>query len=100
MNCVLVATVEHTISGISGKHDAQAFISLSVIAFVSAYTWKLLKVWPPPFPSSSVLVLQIDCAVRCLAQGIGAAHIIDGRARHSILMELLTNEGVGTMITG
>lgn len=43
---------------------------------------------------------QIECCIRCLAQGVGAAHIIDGRARHSILMELLTDEGVGTMITG
>jgi acetylglutamate kinase len=38
--------------------------------------------------------------VRCLAQGVRAAHIIDGRQRHSLLMELLTDEGVGTMITG
>jgi acetylglutamate kinase len=43
---------------------------------------------------------QIECCIRCLAQGVGAAHIIDGRAKHSILMELLTDEGVGTMITG
>ncbi len=48
---------------------------------------------PPP-------LLQIECCIRCIAQGVGAAHIIDGRAKHSILMELLTDEGVGTMITG
>ena len=46
---------------------------------------------PPP---------QIECCIRCLSQGVTAAHIIDGRAKHSILMELLTDEGVGTMITG
>lgn len=46
------------------------------------------------------MIPKIDCCIRCLAQGVGAAHIIDGRARHSILMELLTDEGVGTMITG
>jgi acetylglutamate kinase len=38
--------------------------------------------------------------VRCISQGVNATHIIDGRSRHSILMELLTDEGVGTMITG
>lgn len=43
---------------------------------------------------------QIECCIRCLSQGVKAAHIIDGRASHSILMELLTDEGVGTMITG
>ena len=47
-------------------------------------------------PSTS----QVDCCIRCLAQGVKAAHIIDGRARHGILMELLTDEGVGTMIVG
>ncbi len=43
---------------------------------------------------------QIECCIRCLSQGVSASHIIDGRAKHSILMELLTDEGVGTMITG
>jgi acetylglutamate kinase len=44
--------------------------------------------------------VQVECCIRCLSQGVTAAHIIDGRSRHSILMELLTDEGVGTMITG
>jgi hypothetical protein len=30
--------------------------------------------------------------VRCLSQGVNAAHIIDGRSKHSVLMELLTDE--------
>ena len=38
--------------------------------------------------------------MRCLAQGVHATHIIDGRQKHSLLMELLTNEGVGTMLVG
>mmetsp|Transcript_4886 Transcript_4886/g.8487 ORF Transcript_4886/g.8487 Transcript_4886/m.8487 type:complete len:340 (-) Transcript_4886:575-1594(-) len=46
------------------------------------------------------MIPKIECCIRCLAQGVGAAHIIDGQAKHSILMELLTDEGVGTMITG
>jgi acetylglutamate kinase len=44
--------------------------------------------------------LQVDCCIRSLSQGVSAAHIIDGRQPHSLLMELLTDEGVGTMITG
>lgn len=43
---------------------------------------------------------RVECCTRCLAQGVGATHIIDGRQPHSLLMELLTDEGVGTMITG
>ncbi|GFR51260.1 hypothetical protein Agub_g13567 [Astrephomene gubernaculifera] len=46
------------------------------------------------------MIPKIECCIRCLSQGVKASHIIDGRAKHSILMELLTDEGVGTMITG
>jgi acetylglutamate kinase len=30
--------------------------------------------------------------------GVGTAHIIDGRVPHALLIELLTNQGIGTMI--
>lgn len=46
------------------------------------------------------MIPKVQCCVRCISQGVNATHIIDGRSRHSILMELLTDEGVGTMITG
>lgn len=35
---------------------------------------------------------QVQCCIRCLSQGVNAAHIIDGRSKHSVLMELLTDE--------
>jgi len=46
------------------------------------------------------MIPKVECCVRCLAQGVGAAHIVDGRRPHSLLQELLTDEGVGTMIVG
>jgi acetylglutamate kinase len=46
------------------------------------------------------MIPKVECCVRALAQGVRAAHIVDGRQKHSLLMELLTDEGVGTMITG
>jgi len=46
------------------------------------------------------MIPKVQCCVRSLSQGIGAAHIIDGRQPHSLLQELLTDSGVGTMITG
>jgi acetylglutamate kinase len=30
--------------------------------------------------------------------GVGSAHIIDGRVPHSLLIEILTDEGIGTMV--
>ena len=52
---------------------------------------------PPARPPAAP---QVECCIRCLSQGVSATHIIDGRQPHSLLMELLTDEGVGTMITG
>ena len=46
------------------------------------------------------MIPKVECCIRCLSQGVTATHIIDGRQKHSLLMELLTDEGVGTMITG
>ena len=36
---------------------------------------------------------RVECCTRCLAQGVTATHIIDGRQQHSLLMEMLTDEG-------
>ena len=42
---------------------------------------------------------KTECCIRALAQGVKAAHIIDGRIEHSLLLEIFTNSGKGTMIT-
>lgn len=49
---------------------------------------------------SGGMIPKVECCVRSLAQGVHATHIIDGRAPHSLLLEILTDEGAGTMITG
>jgi acetylglutamate kinase len=41
---------------------------------------------------------KINCALSAVSSGISAAHIIDGRVEHSVLVELFTDEGVGTLI--
>tara|TARA_Y100000589_G_scaffold311158_1_gene330251 strand:+ start:114 stop:965 length:852 start_codon:yes stop_codon:yes gene_type:complete len=41
---------------------------------------------------------KTECCIRALAQGIKAAHIIDGRIEHALLLEIFTNSGIGTMI--
>ncbi len=39
-------------------------------------------------------------AVRdALAHGVAAAHVVDGRVAHSVLMEIFTEDGIGTQIT-
>lgn len=43
------------------------------------------------------MIPKIDCCVEAVRRGVHRAHIIDGRISHSILMEMLTDEGIGTM---
>lgn len=42
---------------------------------------------------------KIRCALEAVQNQVRSAHIIDGRVNHAILLEILTNEGVGTLIT-
>lgn len=46
---------------------------------------------------SGGMIPKIDCCVEAVRRGVGRAHIIDGREPHSILIELFTDEGIGTM---
>jgi acetylglutamate kinase len=48
---------------------------------------------------SGGMLPKIRCAVEAVEQGVTSAQIIDGRVAHAVLLELLTDEGVGTMIT-
>ena len=45
------------------------------------------------------LIPKIDCAVEAVRSGVKSTVILDGRIPHSILIELLSDAGVGTMIT-
>ncbi|MCS5692728.1 acetylglutamate kinase [Cyanobium sp. FGCU-6] len=43
---------------------------------------------------------KTECCIRALAQGVAAAHIVDGRVPHSLLLEVFTDAGIGTMVVG
>ena len=44
------------------------------------------------------MIPKVKCCVRSLAQGVRAAHIIDGRIPHALLLEVFTDIGIGSMI--
>lgn len=46
------------------------------------------------------MIPKTECCIRALAQGVGAAHIIDGRVAHALLLEVFTDAGIGTMVVG
>ncbi|MCI7084604.1 MAG: acetylglutamate kinase [bacterium] len=43
------------------------------------------------------MIPKVDCCVDAVRSGVSRAHIIDGRIEHSILLELFSDEGIGTM---
>jgi acetylglutamate kinase len=49
---------------------------------------------------SSGMIPKVQCCVTAIKAGVKNVVIMDGRVHHSILMELLTNEGAGTLVKG
>ncbi len=48
---------------------------------------------------SGGMIPKVDCCIEAIEHGVKHVVIMDGRIPHSILMELLTDEGAGTMVT-
>ena len=46
----------------------------------------------------SGMLPKVNCALDAVKSGVKTAHIIDGRVEHAVMLELLTDEGVGTLI--
>ena len=49
---------------------------------------------------SGGMIPKIDCCIEAINEGVKNVIIMDGRVPHSILMEILTDEGAGTMVMG
>ena len=49
---------------------------------------------------SDGMIPKVDCCVKAIEKGVKKVIIMDGRVPHSILMELLTDEGAGTLFVG
>ena len=118
----VISSIGSTVDGISHNINAD-FVAGEVAAAINAEKLILLTDTPGILKEKEVpnsLVKQInlkearefldnnivsngmkpktECCIRALAQGVKAAHIIDGRIEHSLLLEIFTNSGIGTMI--
>ena len=47
---------------------------------------------------SGGMIPKIDCCAQAVGQGVGKAHIIDGRRPHAVLLEIFTDSGIGTQV--
>jgi acetylglutamate kinase len=44
------------------------------------------------------MIPKVECCIAALKGGVGKTHIIDGRVKHAVLLEIFTEEGVGTEV--
>lgn len=47
---------------------------------------------------SGGMIPKVECCVQAVKSGVTTTHILDGRIPHSILLEIFTDEGIGTMV--
>jgi len=47
---------------------------------------------------SGGMIPKVDCCMEAIKHGVKSAHIIDGRIEHSLLLEILTKDGIGSML--
>lgn len=56
------------------------------------------RVWLDDGTIAGGMIPKIRCALDALEAGVAKVHIVDGRVRHALLLELFTDEGVGTQL--
>jgi acetylglutamate kinase len=47
---------------------------------------------------STGMVPKMEACLRAVRGGVGSAHVLDGRVPHAVLLEIFTDEGIGTMV--
>ena len=96
---------------IAGALNAERFIMMTDIAgilrdkddpgtLIPALTVKEAKKLFDEGVISGGMIPKVDCCIEAIGKGVRHVVIMDGRVPHSILMELLTDEGAGTMVMG
>ncbi len=48
---------------------------------------------------SAGMIPKMEACLRAVRGGVGSAHVLDGRVPHAVLLEIFTDEGIGTMVT-
>ncbi len=96
---------------IAGALEAERLIMMTDIAgllrdkddpttLIPAVTVKEAKELYEEGVISGGMIPKVDCCIEAIEKGVENVIIMDGRVPHSILMELLTDEGAGTMVLG
>lgn len=95
---------------IAGELNAESLISMTDIAGLlrdkdddSTLISKVYVSDAPRLISEGIIsggmIPKIECCIEAIRRGVNKAFILDGRVPHAILIEMLTDEGIGTMFT-
>lgn len=67
-------------------------------SLLSRITAQEVKSWMTQGKLEGGMIPKLECCLTALEAGVGRVHIIDGRVPHSLLLEVFTDKGVGTMV--
>jgi len=67
-------------------------------SLVSRVTAQEVRAWIARGRVQGGMIPKLQCCLTALEAGVNRVHIIDGRVPHSLLLEIFTDEGVGTMV--
>jgi len=67
-------------------------------SLLSRLTAEEVRAWMAKGKLEGGMIPKLECCLTALEAGVNRVHIIDGRVRHSLLLEIFTDEGVGTMV--
>jgi len=65
----------------------------------SSFTPKKARDWIAQGTIAGGMIPKVTCCLDAAEGGVERAHIIDGRVPHAVLLEMFTDEGVGTVFT-
>ena len=95
---------------IAGALEAESFLSLTDViglvkdkddptSLISSVNVSEVKSLVKEGIISGGMIPKVECCCEAIRRGVKKVFIIDGRVPHSILIELLSDEGIGTMFT-
>ncbi len=98
---------DHVAGMVAGALDAAKLIFLTNVKgilddkgeLISSITKKEIENLVRNSTISRGMIPKVICAVKALQEGVGKVHIINGKIKRALILELLTNSGIGTEIT-
>ncbi|HUA36443.1 MAG TPA: acetylglutamate kinase [Candidatus Binataceae bacterium] len=91
---------------IAGALKAEKFILMTDVEGVKDADGKLLSTLDSAEAKRMIangvisegMIPKVECCIEALSNGVSKAHIIDGRVRHAVLLEIFTRSGIGTEV--